>query len=203
MLQRLCLSLLAVVLLCSCQNQNQPSVEANRNAPPTTPSPKSSEKTESPALTLRSTAFKEGEAIPKKYTCDDADNSPPLAWEGVPEKTKSLALIADDPDAPRGTWTHWVVYNLPAQTKELPENEPKQESLSNGAKQGNNDFKKAGYGGPCPPPGNPHRYFFKLYALDTELNLDAGATKDKLLAAMAGHVLADGQLMGTYQRAQK
>jgi len=150
-------------------------------------------------IKIKSTAFKEGGMIPSKYTCDGADISPPLSWDSVPEGTKSLALICDDPDAPMGTWVHWVIFNIPPDTRELPENVPPQKTLANGAKQGINDFRKIGYGGPC-PPGGTHRYYFKLYALDTGINLEAGATKSQLLKAMEGHILAEGQLMGKYKR---
>ena len=151
-------------------------------------------------IQLTSTAFAEGKPIPAKYTCDGTDVSPPLEWSNVPEGTKSLALISDDPDAPVGTWVHWVIYNIPPDVTELAEGIPKSEVLTNGARQGMTDFKRIGYGGPCPPPGRPHRYFFKLYALDTELDLKPGATKQQLLRPMEGHILAEGQLMGTYQR---
>lgn len=150
-------------------------------------------------IRLTSTAFTDGGTIPKKYTCDGADVSPPLAWDNVPEGTKSFALICDDPDAPMGTWVHWVLFNLPADTRNLPEAVPPDKELSNGARQGTNDFRKIGYGGPCPPSGT-HRYYFKLYALDTLLDLPAGASKAQLLKAMEGHVLAEGQLMGRYSR---
>jgi hypothetical protein len=150
-------------------------------------------------ITINSTAFKEGGMIPKRYTCDGPNISPPLSWDSVPGGTKSLALICDDPDAPRGTWVHWVIFNLPANTKELSENIPPQQTFPNGAKQGRNDFGKIGYGGPC-PPGGTHRYYFKLFALDNEINLEAGATKAELLKAMEGHILAEGQLMGRYKR---
>lgn len=152
------------------------------------------------SIPISSPAFQEGKPIPTQYTCDGEDLSPPLKWSKVPEGTKSLALISEDPDAPAGIWVHWVLYNLPPTITELPEGMPTQEVLPNGAKQGINDFKRIGYGGPCPPPGKPHRYFFKLYALDTELDLKPGATKQELLRAMEGHILAEGQLMGTYQR---
>jgi len=151
-------------------------------------------------IQLTSTAFAEGQPIPHKYTCDGSDVSPPLAWTDAAANTKSFALIADDPDAPMGTWVHWVIYNLPPDTTALAEDTPKLDSLPNGAKQGLNDFKNTGYNGPCPPPGKPHRYFFKLYALDAQLNLPSGLTKKQLLKAMDGHILAQGQLMGTYQR---
>lgn len=151
------------------------------------------------ALIITSPAFTEGAMIPKQHTCDGADISPALAWTGVPESTKSLALICDDPDAPMGTWVHWVLFNLPAGESGLPAKVPSDASLSNGAKHGTNDFRRLGYGGPC-PPGGTHRYYFKLYALDTALNLESGATKSKVEEAMRGHILAEGQLMGKYRR---
>ncbi len=156
------------------------------------------------AFTLTSTAFSDGAAIPAKYTCDGIDVSPPLAWSGPPPGTRSFALIADDPDAPVGTWVHWVLYNLPAAVSELPENIAKVESLDlDGARQGRNDFRRPGYGGPCPPPGPAHRYFFKLYALDAPLQLKPGGQKKDLEAAMEGHVLGSAQLMGTYGRSKR
>ena len=151
-------------------------------------------------MTLTSTAFKNGEAIPKKYTGDGPDLSPPLKWTDPPEHAKSFALICDDPDAPMGTWVHWVVWNIPATARELPEGVAKKDTLPDGAKQGLTDFRSVGYGGPAPPPGKPHRYFFKLYALDTDLSLDASAKKKDLVKAMEDHVLAEAQLIGTYQR---
>jgi len=150
-------------------------------------------------ISITSMAFEEGGMIPRKYTCDGADVSPPLAWTGVSEGAKTIALISDDPDAPVGTWVHWVLFNLPAAEKGLPEAVPPDKELKNGAKQGRNDFRRIGYGGPC-PPGGTHRYFFKLYALDIVLNLPVGATKAELLKAMEGHILAQGQLMGKYRR---
>ncbi len=152
------------------------------------------------ALKVTSTAFESGSTIPKKFTCDGPDVSPALNWNDPPAGTQSLALIADDPDAPVGTWVHWVLYDLPADARSLPESVPEQEQLANGARQGRNDFGKIGYGGPCPPPGKPHRYFFKLYALDTKLDLKAGATKAGVEKAMQGHILAQGELMGRYGR---
>lgn len=151
-------------------------------------------------IELTSTAFQKGETIPKQYTGDGADQSPSLRWSDPPSGTKSLALICDDPDAPRGTWVHWVLFNLPAQARELNESVPTTETLANGAKQGKNDFGNIGYGGPSPPKGKPHRYFFKLYALDVNLDLPPGAIKAELEKAMKGHTLAEGQLMGTYKR---
>jgi Raf kinase inhibitor-like YbhB/YbcL family protein len=154
-----------------------------------------------PRMELTSTGFREGSAIPEQYTADGTDISPPLRWSGTPGPTQSFALICDDPDAPRQEpWVHWVLFNLPADAHELPEGVPPDETLSNGAKQGKNDFRKIGYGGPDPPRGKPHRYFFKLYALDTMLDLKAGATKQQLEQAIKGHILASGQLMGKYGR---
>jgi Raf kinase inhibitor-like YbhB/YbcL family protein len=150
-------------------------------------------------IKITSTAFAEGQPIPVQHTCD-GQTSPPLAWSDVPSSTTSLALIGDDPDAPAGTWVHWVLYNLPPDTAGLPEGVPKTENVAGGAFQGLNDFRRVGYGGPCPPRGKQHRYFFKLYALDTLLSLKAGATKADVVNAMKGHTLAEGQLVGTYQR---
>ena len=151
-------------------------------------------------IQISSTAFAEGQPIPEKHTGQGRDASPPLKWTGAPASTKSFALIADDPDAPVGTWVHWVLCDLPSATTELPEDTPKAQFLPGGAKQGINDFRRLGYGGPMPPPGKPHRYFFNLYAFDTMLNLKPGLAKKDLLKAMEGHILAEGQLMGTYQR---
>lgn len=152
------------------------------------------------AISLTSTAFEEGQPIPAAYTCDDRDVSPPLQWRNLPPGVKSLALVCDDPDAPMGTWVHWVIYGISPDTTGLPEGIPARETLPSGARQGINDFGRIGYGGPCPPPGRPHRYFFRLYALDTELDLKAEPKKQDLLRAMQGHILAEGQLMGTYKR---
>jgi Raf kinase inhibitor-like YbhB/YbcL family protein len=152
------------------------------------------------SLQISNAAFSVGEAIPKKFTCDGPDVSPQLKWNDAPPNTQAFALIMDDPDAPAGTWVHWVLYDLPANTRELSEGVAKQEQLSSGARQGRNDFGKTGYGGPCPPPGKPHRYFFKLYALDTKLNLKAGATKADVERAVKGHILAQAELTGKYGR---
>lgn len=151
------------------------------------------------AIKVKSPAFEEGGMIPEKYTCDGPDISPALEWEGVPAGSKTLALICDDPDAPMGTWVHWVIYNIPANTAKLDEDIPPLKELPSGTLQGINDFRRIGYGGPC-PPGGTHRYFFKIYALDTELKLEAGASKSQLLKSMDGHILAQGQLMGKYRR---
>lgn len=146
------------------------------------------------AITVKSSAFTDGEMIPKKYTCDGDNISPPLSWSGLPEGTESLALVLNDPDAPAGDWVHWVLYNIPATQSSLPE----------GAKgfgdEGKNTYGNIGYGGPCPPKGSAHRYFFKIYALTTILELDSGETRESLERVMEGNILAQGQLMGKYQR---
>jgi hypothetical protein len=152
------------------------------------------------AFELSSSAFKPNEAISKEYTCDGSDMSVPLSWKNAPEGTKSFALITDDPDAPRGTWVHWVLYDVPAEVRELSAGIGHDESLKSGAKQGKNDFGKVGYGGPCPPSGPAHHYYFKLYALDLMTGLKSKASKQQLLDAMKGHVLAETQLIGTYKR---
>jgi Raf kinase inhibitor-like YbhB/YbcL family protein len=151
-------------------------------------------------MNLSSTSFQDGSRIPAKYTCSGANISPQLAWSAPPAGTVSLALTVTDPDAPRGTWVHWVMYNLPAGTRALPEGLPALGQLPDGALQGRNDFGEIGYGGPCPPPGSPHHYIFTLYALDSKLNLPVGATRAQVEAAMQGHILASGRLVGIYQR---
>jgi Raf kinase inhibitor-like YbhB/YbcL family protein len=150
-------------------------------------------------IRLTSSAFTEGQPIPRQYSCNGINISPPLEWSGIPKSAKALAIIAEDPDAPAGTWVHWVIYNLPADTLGMIENLPSTEDLKGGGFQGKNDFEKIGYGGPCPPSGT-HRYFFKIYALDDELALKAGATKADVEKAMTGHILAHAQLMGTYRK---
>lgn len=150
-------------------------------------------------FTLKSPAFKDQGEIPATYTCDGEDISPPLEWTNIPPDTKSFALISDDPDAPMGTWVHWVVFNLPPETVSLPQGI---QHLPAGAMEGINDFRRIGYGGPC-PPGGVHRYYFKLYALDTMLTLRSGAAKAELLKAMQGHVLAEATIMARYRRAGK
>ncbi len=152
------------------------------------------------SLQVTSTAFAEGALIPQLYTADGPDVSPPLAWSGAPAETQSLAIICDDPDAPAGTWVHWVLFGLRPDLTTLPEDIAADGVVPGGAKQGTNSFHRPGYGGPAPPPGPAHRYFFKVYALDTTVVLDSGATKADLEAAMAGHILAEGQLMGRYGR---
>jgi Raf kinase inhibitor-like YbhB/YbcL family protein len=202
---KLVLLLLASALLCACASRNESGqgTRANANGPGQNVNPNVNQSAntgeQKAKMRLSSSAFRNEGTIPKAYTCDGANVSPPLAWEDVPEKARSLALIADDPDAPAKTWVHWVVFNLLATMKGLPENVPAQGMIAGRGVQGTNDFRKVGYGGPCPPVGT-HRYFFKLYALDTELALDSSTTKDALLKAMEGHILAEGQLMGKYSR---
>ncbi len=147
------------------------------------------------SLKLTSPVFDHEAAIPVKYTCDGQDVSPPLVWAEPPAETQSFTLIMDDPDAPVGTWDHWILFNLPPDTRQLPEAAAPPPNSTGG----NNSWQRAGYGGPC-PPGGTHRYFFKLYALDTRLELAEGATKDAVLKAMDGHILGQSELMGTYTR---
>lgn len=184
MLKKVFIICMLCVLLCSCKDKQE---TVNK------------EGESKMAFKITSSAFQEGGMIPAKYTADGEDISPPLALSGIPEGTKSIALINDDPDAPMGTWVHWVVYNLPADTTEIAENMPVSPELPNGAKQGRTDFGGIGYGGPAPPRGT-HRYFFKVYALDTMLDLPVGATKAQLESAMDSHILAEAQLMGKYKR---
>ena len=152
------------------------------------------------AMKITSSAFQPDGAIPKKYSCDGQDISPPLAWSDAPAGTKSFALIMDDPDARPDTWVHWVLYDLPATAHDLPENVPKQKELASGARNGVNGEPKIGYEGPCPPPGPVHNYHFKLYALDAKLGLAAGATKAEVEKAMKGHVLGEAELVGLFKR---
>ncbi|GMV93388.1 MAG: UPF0098 protein [Candidatus Hydrogenedentota bacterium] len=152
------------------------------------------------SLKVTSPAFLEGEQIPKKYTGEGLDVSPPLEWVEAPPNTASFALTCDDPDAPMGTWDHWVIYNIPANASKLPEAVPTQELLPDGSRQGLNDFGEIGYRGPMPPPGKPHRYYFTLYALDTVLDLPKPVGREELEKALEGHVIEESRLMGTYQR---
>jgi hypothetical protein len=161
--------------------------------------PKQQNSSSTGTMKLESTAFSHNDLIPSQYTCDGEDISPPLSWNDPPAASKSLVLICDDPDAPMKTWVHWVAYNLPPETRSLPENLPVGNSLAKGGLQGKNDFGKISYGGPCPPRGT-HRYFFKLYALDRMLDLKPGATKAQVEAAMKGHILAQAELIGRYSR---
>ncbi|HBB32122.1 MAG TPA: YbhB/YbcL family Raf kinase inhibitor-like protein [Cyanobacteria bacterium UBA8803] len=150
-------------------------------------------------MNLESKAFTANGMIPSSYTCDGEDISPELSWDEPPSGTQSLALIMDDPDAPGRTFVHWVLYDLPPETRQLPQGVPSQANLPSGGIQGKNDFGKLGYGGPCPPSGI-HRYFFKLYALDRQLGLKSGAAKAQLEAAMSGHIVASAELIGRYSR---
>lgn len=191
MKRKLLLWLAAVVLLvaaCGTGRDQKP-----------TPTARGQTKGGKMAIDLKSPAFEEGSVIPTRYTCDGQDISPPLSWSSVPDDTRSLALVTYDPDAPGGTFVHWVLFNVPPDARELAEDIPDQERLPNGAAQGVNGFGKVGYMGPCPPSGT-HRYFFEIYALDTTLDLGAGTTREDLDGAIQGHVLAEGRLMGTYQR---
>jgi Raf kinase inhibitor-like YbhB/YbcL family protein len=174
-----------VILLSACGGGSRPAAPGDES--------------EKMTIELSSTAFDSGGAIPTRYTCDGMDVSPPLQWSSIPEGTRSLALVADDPDAPGGTFVHWVIYNLPPDARRLPEAVPQRQSLQGGAAQGVNGAGTVGYTGPCPPSGT-HRYYFMVYALDTELDLGGGATREGLVNAMKEHVLAAGRLMGTYRR---
>jgi Raf kinase inhibitor-like YbhB/YbcL family protein len=156
--------------------------------------------TPSMIFTVRSPDFANGANIPRSFTCDAEDRSPALEWSDAPAATKTFALIADDPDAPAGTWVHWVIYNIPVTARALAGGVEKKEQLADGSRQGRNDFRKIGYNGPCPPPGKAHRYFFKLYALSAELTLAPGATKSEVERAMGPHILAQTEWMGRYQR---
>ena len=151
------------------------------------------------SLDIKSSAFENEGMIPKQYSCDGKDISPELSWSGAPENTKSFALICDDPDAPGGTFVHWVIFGIPAEVNKLNENVPNNEILENGAKRGKNNFGKIGYGGPC-PPGGTHRYYFKLYALDQDVDLEPGISKDLLLSKIKDNIIDEAQLMGKYER---
>jgi len=175
----------ALLLFCSCKPSQQPASE-----------PAGEKKME---IKITSSAFEDGGLIPPKYTCDGADVSPPLQWQKAPAGTASIAVICDDPDAPMGTFVHWVLFNLPADTTQLAENIPAVDTLPNGAKQGVSDFRRVGYGGPCPPSGT-HRYFFKIYAVDAKFDIPGRADKAALLKAMTEHILGQGQLIGKYKR---
>lgn len=176
---------LALVVLAACSGGDDPATEE--------------ETLSDSSIELTSPAFIDGSDIPTKYTCDGEGVSPPLEWSNLPGGTKSIALIVDDPDAPGRTFVHWVLYAISPDARGLPENVPDVDITPEGTKHGRSGFGRSGYGGPCPPSGS-HRYFFKLYALDSGLGLEAGADKGNLLQAMEGHILAQGQLMGRYQR---
>jgi hypothetical protein len=151
-------------------------------------------------IELKTTSFAPGGFIPRRFTCEAADVSPALTWTEPPAGTQSFALIEDDPDAPSGTFVHWLVYDLPAVYRQLPEGLSRNDQMPGGGRQGTNDFSRTGYSGPCPPPGRPHRYFIRLYALDAKPNLRPAATRRELEAAMQGHILAQAELMGRFQR---
>ncbi len=152
------------------------------------------------SFALNTSAFRNGGEIPSRYTCSGSDISPALKWSGSPKGTRSLALIVDDPDAPMGTWTHWLIWNIPAQPPSLPGGVPADGELRNGARQGRNDFNRLGYGGPCPPPGKAHRYFFRICAVDTLLELKPGGSRSDLERALKGHVVSQAVWMGTFRR---
>ncbi len=179
--------LLILLALTACTST--PSTPSSGSTAPTEATPD-----DNPTLTVTSSAFAYGEPIPVRYTCDGANVSPPLSWSGAPSHTRAFVLIVDDPDAPMGTWLHWLIYDIPATTHELAE------GASDVGVVGLNSWQQPGYGGPCPPPGKPHRYFFRLYALDSPLNLPPGASRQEVERAMQGHVLAQGEWMGTYRR---
>ncbi len=186
-LPHLLLSFMLLMLMACSSNDEKPAAELKIQEETTM------------SVQLSSPAFEDGNTIPQKYSCDGDDISPALNWSELPGQTESIALIMDDPDAPVGSWIHWVLYDLPGGRTEIPENVPKSGQLPGGGTQGNNSWRRSGYGGPC-PPGGTHRYFFKIYALDALLDVAPGATKEELLQAMEGHILDQGQLMGTYSR---
>jgi Raf kinase inhibitor-like YbhB/YbcL family protein len=155
---------------------------------------------EAMSLRIASDAFEDGKPIPNEYTCDGADRSPALHWEGAPERTKALALIVDDPDAPSGNWNHWLLYNVPPATRALTAGVATTPTLGDGSRQGTNDFGRTGYGGPCPPRGSNHRYVFKLYALSAPLELEPGAKRDAVLKAVKDKTLAEARIIGRYGR---
>ena len=180
--------ILAAILLIGCGSKNVPKQTE-----------KETKQNYTIELKINSSAFEEGGMIPEEYTCDGDNVSPELSWSGAPPETKSFALICDDPDAPAGEWVHWVIYNIPSSEKELHEGISADKKLYNGTMQGINDFREYGYGGPC-PPGGTHSYYFKLYALDTTFDIQKDVSKEVLLDAMKGHILAQGQLTGKYSR---
>ena len=149
---------------------------------------------------IKSSAFENGGLIPAEYTCDGSNLSPHITWKEAPDGTKSLALICDDTDAPVGAWVHWLLYNIPPEKSALPEGMSKSTNLPDGMMQGTNDFRRWGYGGPCPPSGSSHHYYFKLYALDNRLNIGAGVQKKDVERAMKGHVIEETVLVGKYGR---
>jgi Raf kinase inhibitor-like YbhB/YbcL family protein len=207
---RLFVGLLISILLAACATESTPTSVPTRTQEeplqiePTVEPAATATEEEVPAMEesdfkLTSSAFLQGDPIPEVYSCDGENTSPGLTWTSPPAGTRSFGLIFDDPDAPGGTWVHWVLFNLPAETRSLPEAVGPDPTLANGAVHGSNSWNSIGYGGPC-PPGGEHRYFFKLYALDSVLDLELGATKEQLLDAMEGYIVAEAELMGTYSR---
>ena len=202
---RILSGLLISILLAACAAESTPTATTALEEPePTAVPAATATEEEDPAVEevdfkLTSSAYLQGDPIPASYSCDGENTSPRLAWTNPPEDTQSFALIFDDPDAPGGTWVHWVLFNLPAEVRSLPANVPPDATLANGAVHGSNSWDSIGYGGPC-PPGGEHRYFMKLYALDSALELEVGATKEQLLEAMENHIVTEAELMGTYSR---
>jgi Raf kinase inhibitor-like YbhB/YbcL family protein len=190
---RVVLILIMLVFFSGCVSQEDTNIERD-----TPIEAETSIEEEIIKLSITSDAFNDGGTIPSKYTCDGQDISPVVSWQGIPDGTESIALIMDDPDALGRTFVHWVIFNIPGNATGLPEGVPS--DLDDSSLQGKTDFGKIGYGGPCPPSGNPHRYVFKVYALDTELDLKSGVTKSQLEAAMKGHILAQGEMIGNYGR---
>ncbi|MGB9741724.1 MAG: YbhB/YbcL family Raf kinase inhibitor-like protein [candidate division WOR-3 bacterium] len=190
-MKRLLVVFLSVIILTGCGGpKSAPTVQSGRSAAGA----------EGKQFSLSSPAFAAGQKIPPKYTGDGEDVSPALNWDNVPEKTRSFALICSDPDAPVGTFIHWVIYDIPAEVRGLAEGLPRDGVLDNGARQGINGFRNIGYNGPKPPPGKPHRYFFRLYALDTVLEVEPGISAGRLQGLIAGHILSEAELMGVYGR---
>ncbi len=151
-------------------------------------------------ISISTEAFKDGEEIPKKYTCWGSDTSPPLSWTGIPRETKSIVIVMEDPDAGKGTLVHWILFNVPPTMENLPEAIPKSENFPNGSRQGRTDFNEIGYGGPCPPPGKVHRYYFKIYALDKMLDLLPGSSIRQIYESIEGHIIAKGDIVGMFGR---
>lgn len=186
MLRRTVMTLTACAAVCAAAN------------PP--PVPKDAKGGASVNFTLSSAAFSNGQPLPIRYTGFDADISPPLKWSDPPQGTRSFVIICDDPDAPTGDWVHWVLYDIPPATRSLAENQPRTDTLFGSAVQGINDFREVGYWGPATPPGKPHRYFFRIFAVDKLISLPLGATKRMVLNAIEGHVLANAEIHATFRR---
>jgi len=190
--RRLCVVFMIVICVNGCDSREEEKVKTA----------KEDTGVKTATLVVASPAFKEGELMPKEFTADGENVSPPLAWSNVPDDAKSIALVCEDPDAPRGTFVHWVIFNIDPKASGLPRAVPTAAMLQGGAQQGRNDFGKVGYGGPAPPAGPAHRYYFKVYALDAPLALESGAKKEDLLSEIEGHVLAEGQVMARYGRSK-